>query len=58
MEQTLPLEGLYLHLVRSGFPLSARDYQDAVTALRSGFGGRRRADLERLCAALWARTEE
>jgi|CZKU01.1.fsa_nt_gi uncharacterized protein with von Willebrand factor type A (vWA) domain len=54
----LPLEGLYLHLVRSGFPLSTRDLTDALAALRAGYGAHRRADLHRLCETLWARTED
>jgi uncharacterized protein len=54
---SLPLEGLYLHLVRSGFPLSVRDFEDALLALRAGHGLHRRDELRRLCKALWARTE-
>ncbi len=52
------LEGLYLHLVRSGFPLAVRDYQSALAALQLGYGVRDRSDLHWLCRALWARTEE
>lgn len=58
MDPGPPLEGLYLHLVRNGFPLAAREYQDAVTALRAGFGVLRRDALRWLCETLWARTEE
>jgi uncharacterized protein with von Willebrand factor type A (vWA) domain len=54
----LPLEGLYLHLVRRGFPISVRDYQDALTALRRGYGTPRREDLRWLCETLWVRTEQ
>ena len=52
------LEGLFLYLVRSGFPLGIRDYRDALSALRGGFGSPRRADLLWLCHTLWARTNE
>jgi uncharacterized protein len=58
MPATLPLEGLFFHLVRHGFPLSVRDYQDAVLALRRGYGSPRREDLHWLCETLWARTEQ
>lgn len=58
MELRVPLEGLYLHLVRSGFPLSVRDYEDALTALGCGYGLHRRDDLRWLCEALWARTDQ
>lgn len=57
MAATIPLEGLYFHLVRNGFRLSVRDYQDAVVALRRGYGSPRREDLQWLCQALWARSE-
>jgi uncharacterized protein with von Willebrand factor type A (vWA) domain len=58
MDSELPLQGLYLHLVRSGFPVSVRDYQDALVALRRGYGSPRREDLHWLCATLWARTDQ
>jgi hypothetical protein len=58
MELRLPLEGLYLYLVRKGFPLSVQDYQDALGALHHGYGVHRRDQLQWLCEALWARTEE
>jgi hypothetical protein len=54
----LPLEGLYFRLVRDGFPLSARDYEDALAALRLGYGTLTRADLQWLCENLWAQTDE
>src|SRR4051812_7792374 len=54
----LPLEGLYLHLVRQGFPLSIRDYEAALSALRCGYGLPRREDLQWLCTTLWARTDQ
>lgn len=57
-EAGLPLEGLYLHLVRSGFPVSIREYQDALAALRAGYGVGGREDLRWLCEALWARTDQ
>jgi uncharacterized protein with von Willebrand factor type A (vWA) domain len=57
MDSRLPLQGLYLHLLRSGFPVSVRDYQDALVALRRGYGSPTRADLHWLCTTLWARTE-
>lgn len=58
MVSSIPLEGLYLHLVRSGFPLSVRDYQDALTALRYGYGLHRREDLRWLCESLWVRSDQ
>lgn len=58
MEPGLPLEGLYLHLVRHGFPLAVRDYQDALSALEAGHGLHRRDAVQWLCETLWARTEE
>lgn len=54
----LPLEGLYLYLVHNGFPLSVQDYQDALGALQRGYGVHRRDQIQWLCEALWARTEE
>ncbi|NJD06934.1 MAG: VWA domain-containing protein [Methylococcaceae bacterium] len=53
----LALEGLYLYLVRNGFPLSVRDFRDALTALRQGYGLHRRDELGWLCETLWARNE-
>jgi hypothetical protein len=53
--ETLPLEGLYLHLVRAGFALSVRDYTDALAALRRGHGVGRRDRLLWLATTLWAR---
>ena len=58
MDLQLPLEGLYLYLVRNGFPLSVQDYQDALGALQCGYGVHRRDQLQWLCETLWARTEE
>lgn len=58
MDLQLPLEGLYLYLVRNGFPLSVQDYQDALRALQRGYGVHRRDQLQWLCETLWARTEE
>jgi uncharacterized protein with von Willebrand factor type A (vWA) domain len=57
MDAALPLHGLYLHLIRSGFPVSVRDYQDALVALRRGYGSPTRAELHWLCTTLWARTD-
>jgi uncharacterized protein with von Willebrand factor type A (vWA) domain len=57
MSETLPLEGLYLHLVRSGLPLSVRDYQDALEALNIGHGLHQRERLRWLCETLWCRHE-
>ncbi|NGZ10800.1 MAG: hypothetical protein CV088_15675 [Nitrospira sp. LK70] len=54
----LPLEGLFLHLVRSGFPLSVRDYEDALVALRLGHGTLTRDRLQWLCETLWVHTDE
>lgn len=58
MATQLPLEGLYLHLVRSGFPISTRDFQDALTALELGHGALDRERLHWLCDTLWVRTDE
>jgi hypothetical protein len=59
MEPELPLEKLFLHLVNDrGFPLTVRDYQDALRALSLGYGGRDRQSLLRLLETLWVRTEE
>ncbi|HKH44630.1 MAG TPA: hypothetical protein VKM72_08210 [Thermoanaerobaculia bacterium] len=59
MEPELPLERLFLHLVNDrGFPLTVRDYQDALRALAMGYGGRDRQSLLRLLETLWVRTEE
>ena len=58
MEPTLALSGLYLYLVRNGFPLSVRDYQDALIALRKEYGLHRRARLLWLLRTLWARSEQ
>lgn len=52
------LAGLFHHLVRRGFPLQVRDYQEVLLALRQGYGRYRRQDLQWLCETLWARTEE
>jgi uncharacterized protein len=57
-KQELILEGLFLHLVRSGFPLGIRDYRDALSALRGGYGTGSRENLLWLCHTLWARTNE
>jgi uncharacterized protein with von Willebrand factor type A (vWA) domain len=54
----LPLEGLYLHLVRRGFSISVRDYQDALLALRRGYAAPCREELRWLCETLWVRSEE
>lgn len=54
----LPLESLYLHLVRTGFPLSARDYADALRAIRAGHGVGGRERLHALLRTLWARGDE
>jgi uncharacterized protein with von Willebrand factor type A (vWA) domain len=55
--RTIPLQGLYFHLVRSGFSLSVRDYHDAIMALRRGYGSPTREDLRWVCETLWARTD-
>jgi len=56
--EVLPLQSLYLYLVRSGFPLSVRDYEDALRALRLGHGIGSREALHTLCRTLWARDDE
>jgi hypothetical protein len=57
MAEAYPLERLFLKLRESGMPLNWRDYQDALTALRGGFGGTRREDLVRVLMLIWARTD-
>lgn len=58
MNAPVLLEGLFLHLVREGFPLGVRDLQEALRALEAGFGAGDRDRLMRMCQTLWARTEE
>lgn len=59
MGPELPLERFFLHLVNDrGFPLTVRDYQDALRALALGHGGRDRQSLLQLLETLWTRTEE
>lgn len=58
MTVPLPLEGLYLHLVRSGFPISTRDFEDALTGLELGHGALTRERLHWLCETLWVRSDE
>src|SRR4030095_14459800 len=55
MNEVLPLEGIYLHLVRNGVPVSVREYQEAIAALAAGHGGLRRERLQLLCETLWWR---
>lgn len=57
-DTTLPLEGLYLHLLEAGLPLSVRDYEDALSALRRGHGAGRRDRLLWLVRNLWARSDQ
>jgi uncharacterized protein with von Willebrand factor type A (vWA) domain len=57
MTEVLPLEGVYLHLVRNGVPISVREFQEALAALAEGHGGLRRERLQWLCDTLWCRTE-
>jgi uncharacterized protein with von Willebrand factor type A (vWA) domain len=54
----LALEGVFLHLVKRGFRLSVRDLQNGLRALEAGYGVCSREDLQWLCEALWARSEE
>ncbi len=58
LDEALPLERLYLHLVQAGFPLSVRDYRDALRALRLGHGVGPREALYTLARNLWARGDE
>lgn len=59
METGLPLESLFLHLVHEkGFPLTIRDYLDALRALQLGRGSGGRENLRWLLTMLWARTDE
>jgi uncharacterized protein with von Willebrand factor type A (vWA) domain len=57
MNEVLPLEGIYLHLVRNGVPISVRDYQDALSAVAAGHGGVHRDRLQWLCETLWCRSD-
>jgi uncharacterized protein with von Willebrand factor type A (vWA) domain len=52
------LLGLFRYLVGRGFPLSVRDYEDALRALQCGYGLNHRDNLRWLCEQLWARTED
>jgi uncharacterized protein len=56
--QELVLEAVFWSAVQRGMRLSTRDYQDALQALRLGYGLHRRERLLWLCQTLWARTEE
>jgi hypothetical protein len=56
-ETSFPLLELFRELVRQGAPLGARDYLDAVKALRLGFGLHTREQLQGLCEKLWVRNE-
>lgn len=56
--QEFVLEGLFLHVVRAGFRLGVRDYEDALRALRAGHGLGSRESLLWLCRTLWARSNE
>lgn len=58
VDDVLVLEGVFLALVRQGVRLSLRDYQDALRALRCGYGLHQRERLRWLCQTLWARSEE
>jgi uncharacterized protein with von Willebrand factor type A (vWA) domain len=58
VNQEYLLQGLFFYLARAGFQLSVRDYQDALSALRAGYGLGTRADLLWLCRMLWARSNE
>jgi Uncharacterized protein conserved in bacteria len=58
VEQELVLRGVFTFLVGSGFRLSVRDYQDALQALRAGYGLHRRDQLLWLCQTLWARSDD
>ncbi len=59
MTATPVLQGLFLHLVLQwGFPLTVRDYLDALRALQHGYGRFDRQELHGLCETLWARTED
>jgi uncharacterized protein len=63
MNEELILEGLFHHLLMRGFPLRLKDYEDALKALRAGYGFVHhdmplRKSLLWLCETLWVRTEE
>lgn len=58
MNNELLLQGLFRRLVRAGWRLSVRDYQDALRALEQGYGLHRREELLWLCRTLWARSED
>lgn len=56
--EELPLQHLYLQLVRAGLPIPVRDYLDALRALRAGHGVGGRERLHWLLRTLWARGDE
>lgn len=55
----LVLQGVFWHLVKhKGLSLGIRDFTEALTALRAGYGLGSRDELLWLCQALWARNQE
>jgi uncharacterized protein len=58
MNSLYPLERMFFEVVRRGFPLTLRDYRDAVRAIALGYGGYTREGLLALLKKLWARNQE
>ncbi len=54
----LPLADLFYRLREAGLPLGVDNYQLLLRALQSGFGQPERADLARLCRALWVKSKD
>ncbi len=52
------MHGVFLFLTRNGVRLGVRDYEDALTMLRAGYGFGSRESLFRLCKTLWTRSDE
>jgi uncharacterized protein len=58
MNNELPLLELFTRLRQAGFPLGISEYQTLLQALQGGFGVGDRADLARLCCALWVKSPD
>jgi uncharacterized protein len=51
------VQGIFREVLARQVRLGMRDYLDAVRALRLGFGGQSKAELQLLCHRLWGRNE-
>lgn len=58
MNDELPLLELFTRLRQASFPLGISEYQALLHALQGGFGVGDRADLARLCRALWVKSQD